>query len=235
MRAPPEAEIEISGTPAVPALSQARANFSPLTEPIEVNSPSYGGDPWDSFDPGNIQVTFVDVTNKRRPRMISRTGYAGSGYTHQGWLTEDQRYFLVDDEFDEIEFGHGSRTYVWDVSDLDAPRLIGNHTLPNASTDHNLFIRGNRAYLANYTSGLRILDLSEVGAGHLREVAFFDIVPESDAPGFVGAWSMPIKSSDGRVLGTIGTYFRDQRAPTLAELRGVELLADAAGALLARS
>ena len=35
IRAPPEAEIEISGTPAVAALSHARANFSPVTDPIE--------------------------------------------------------------------------------------------------------------------------------------------------------------------------------------------------------
>jgi choice-of-anchor B domain-containing protein len=145
-------------------------------------------------------ITFVDVTNKRRPRQISRTGYNGSAYTHQGWLTEDQRFFLVDDELDEIHFGHGSRTYIWDVSDLDAPRLIGTHTLPLASTDHNLFIRGNRAFLANYTSGLRILDLAEVAGGHLREVAYFDIVPENDAPGFVGAWSNYPFFASGTVL-----------------------------------
>ena len=134
-------------------------------------------------------ITFVDVTNKRRPRMISRTGYEGVGYTHQGWLTEDHHYFLVDDELDEIERHHGSRTYIWDVADLDAPRLIGTHILPNPSTDHNLYIRGNRAYLANYTSGLRIFDISDVAAAQLREVAWFDIEPENDAPGFVGAWS----------------------------------------------
>src|SRR6476469_1134297 len=34
------------------------------------------------------------------------------------------------------------------------------------------------------------------------------------ALGFVGAWSMPIKSSLGRVLGTFGTYFQQQREPT---------------------
>ena len=35
MRAPPEAETETSGTPRSAALSQARANFSPTTLPIE--------------------------------------------------------------------------------------------------------------------------------------------------------------------------------------------------------
>ena len=32
-------------------------------------------------------LTIVDVTDKSAPVQISRTGYEGSGYTHQGWLT----------------------------------------------------------------------------------------------------------------------------------------------------
>lgn len=53
------------------------------------------------------------------------------------------------------------------------------------------------------------------------------------ALGFVGAWSMPIRSPEGKVLGTFGTYFRESRAPTPEERRGVELLAGAAAWVLA--
>src|SRR5687768_16998653 len=54
--------------------------------------------------------------------------------------------------------------------------------------------------------------------------------------GFVGAWSMPIKSPDGRVLGTFGTYFRDRREPTAHEREAIARLATAAAlALDARS
>src|SRR6478735_29398 len=48
------------------------------------------------------------------------------------------------------------------------------------------------------------------------------------ALGFVGAWSMPIKSSLGRVLGTFGTYFQQQREPTADEREAVHELAGAA-------
>lgn len=48
------------------------------------------------------------------------------------------------------------------------------------------------------------------------------------ALGFVGAWSMPIKSSDNKVLGTFGTYFRVQKEPSAEEIKGVQLLASAA-------
>lgn len=55
------------------------------------------------------------------------------------------------------------------------------------------------------------------------------------ALGFVGAWSMPILSPDRRVLGTFGTYFREQRLPTPAERETVrQLVAVAADAITAR-
>jgi hypothetical protein len=50
--------------------------------------------------------------------------------------------------------------------------------------------------------------------------------------GFVGAWSMPVKGADGRVLGTFGTYFREQREPTDAEREAVRILACAAARVL---
>lgn len=50
--------------------------------------------------------------------------------------------------------------------------------------------------------------------------------------GYVGAWSQPICSADGRVLGTFGTYFRVQHVPTAEERSGVERLAAAAARVL---
>jgi GAF domain-containing protein len=54
------------------------------------------------------------------------------------------------------------------------------------------------------------------------------------ALGFVGAWSMPIKGDDGRVLGTFGTYFRSRREPTEHEREAVKILASAAALAVAR-
>ena len=46
------------------------------------------------------------------------------------------------------------------------------------------------------------------------------------AIGFVGAWSMPIKSAaNDRVLGTFGTYYRDVRQPTPREVAAIKALA----------
>ena len=54
--------------------------------------------------------------------------------------------------------------------------------------------------------------------------------------GFYGAWSTPILTDTGKVLGTFGTYFRRKRTPTEAEIKGVKLLASVASlALLSKS
>ena len=53
------------------------------------------------------------------------------------------------------------------------------------------------------------------------------------ALGFTGAWSMPIKAGDGTVLGTLGTYFRERRSPTVEEISSIGVLASAAGIILA--
>jgi choice-of-anchor B domain-containing protein len=134
-------------------------------------------------------LTIVDVTNKATPAQLSRTGYIGSGYTHQGWLTDDHAYFLLDDEGDETGFGHNTRTYIWNLADLDNPLLIDNYTASTSAIDHNLYIKGNYAFEANYRAGLRILDIHDIINGNLFEEAYFDIYPGSDSASFNGAWS----------------------------------------------
>ena len=52
--------------------------------------------------------------------------------------------------------------------------------------------------------------------------------------GFVGAWSMPIKTNIDEVLGTFGTYYRNQKQPSVEEMKGVELLASAAAIVVSK-
>ena len=95
----------------------------------------------------------------------------------------------MDDEGDEFaDPSGGTRTLVWDVAELDDPVLVKEHRGVARSTDHNLYIRGDRMYQANYTSGLRVLDISVPTSP--VELGFFDTYPASNQPGFVGAWSV---------------------------------------------
>ncbi|HIF94381.1 MAG TPA: choice-of-anchor B family protein, partial [Myxococcales bacterium] len=134
-------------------------------------------------------VTIVDVTNKALPVQISRSTYAGSGYTHQGALTPDHRYFLVDDELDEQNFGNNTKTFVWDMLDPANPVLVGSHLSAIAAIDHNQYIAGDLVYQANYQGGLRILKIEDLATADLCEVGYFDVYPSSDGPQFNGAWN----------------------------------------------
>ena len=148
-------------------------------------------------------VTIVDVSDKSNPRKISITGYAGSHYTHQGWFVDStQSTIVVNDELDERRAGGGTRTYIFDVSDLEAPKLTGVHEATVGAVDHNLYIRDGKVYQTNYRAGLRILSTAKVASGQLEEVAFFDSIPGSDSPQFSGAWSSYIYFDSGNIVFT---------------------------------
>jgi choice-of-anchor B domain-containing protein len=142
-------------------------------------------------DPITNALSIVDVTDKANPVVISRTEYDGDGYSHQGWLTPNQAYFLHGDELDELEHGNNTITRVWDVRDLDAPVMTLAWENPKtAAIDHNMYTKGKYVYQSNYSAGLRVLDISRVSVPALREVAFFDVSPEDDLPHFDrGTWS----------------------------------------------
>ena len=81
---------------------------------------------------------------------------------------------------------------MWDLNQLDDPVVARMYIGPVKSSDHNLFVQGNRVFEANYGSGLRVLDISD--RTNPREIGFFDSAPlNDDAPGFSaeqsGAWS----------------------------------------------
>lgn len=135
-------------------------------------------------------LTIVDVTDKSSPKQLSRVGYEGYAYSHQGWLTEDSKHFLMGDEIDEMTYGHGTRTWMWDVTDLDNPVQTAKHTADTAVIDHNLYLKGDLMFQSNYRAGLRILKVDDVENGKLTEVGYFDTWPQDDATEFShGTWS----------------------------------------------
>ncbi len=138
---------------------------------------------------GPNTITIVDVTSKGSPALIYEADYGESAYTHQGWLTEDHKYFLSNDELDELSFDRNSRTLIWDVQDLDSPQLLGYYEHGTKAIDHNLYTVENYIYESNYTNGLRVLDTTGISEGKLREVAYFDSFVSSDATIFDGTWS----------------------------------------------
>lgn len=146
------------------------------------------------------ELAIVDVTDKDNPTRISKISYSNVGYTHQGWFTEDQRFFILGDEIDEIDFGFRSRTIVFDFTDLDNPFFRFNYTGPTSAIDHNGYVNGSNYYLANYTAGLRILDLSNIASGSMSEIGFFDTYPQNNNTAFNGVWSVYPYFASGNIV-----------------------------------
>jgi hypothetical protein len=143
--------------------------------------------------------------------------YAQSGYTHQGWVGEDHRFFFFNDELDESNFGNNTRTYIVDMEDLDAPEIIGFFEAPVEAIDHNMYIIGDKMYQSNYLSGLRILDVSDAATGTLELVGYFDTNPESDAPSFNGTWSnFPYFPSGNVAVSTFSHFFMVRPSDAIA-------------------
>lgn len=138
----------------------------------------------------NNRIVILDVTDKLNPSKISTVDYSGPGYTHQGFLTNDHRYFFLGDELDELKFGLKTQTRIFDFSSLKEPKLHFKYFSNFDAIDHNGYIVGEHFFLANYSAGLRVIDISEVQNKTIFEKGFFDTYPSDNNPKFNGVWSI---------------------------------------------
>ncbi len=146
------------------------------------------------------QVAIVNVTDKMNPEGIATFGYSNIAYTHQGWFTEDQQYYILGDELDEVNFGFDSRTLVFDLTDLDNPILHTTYLGGTTAIDHNGYVLGDQYFLANYTAGVRVLDISDIATKNISEEGFFDTFPSEDTAGFKGVWSVYPYFESGKIV-----------------------------------
>lgn len=151
------------------------------------------------FGSNETALSIADVSDKENPQALSVVSYPKVVYAHQGWLTEDHRYFYMNDEGDEpTNAVEGTRTLVWDVTDLEDPILVKEHIAETTSTDHNLYIRDNLMYQSNYDAGFRILDITS--PENPVEVGFLDTTPYEGGGG--GSWSNYPYFKSGTVIVT---------------------------------
>ncbi len=151
-------------------------------------------------------ITIVDVSDKDNPAQISRTPYAGARYTHQGWFVDDTHTALaMNDELDETQLNVTTRTYFYDVTNLDSPVQQLRYDALTPAIDHNLYSRNGYIFQSNYRAGLRILSTEELNIGgpgtpEITEVAFFDVIPNSDSAQFSGTWSNYVDFASGNII-----------------------------------
>lgn len=127
------------------------------------------------------------LTQNDASAVISKTFTTPEGRTHQVWLSDDARYAFVCTE------GTGSTLYpyclhVYDISNRTNPVQIATWISDPGKSIHNAFVQGNYLFIAYYTDGLRILDISDPSIP--IEVGFYQTYKGSPSVMFAGAWGV---------------------------------------------
>ncbi|MBL9031675.1 MAG: choice-of-anchor B family protein [Phycisphaerae bacterium] len=147
----------------------------------------FAGGPYYGYSTG---LAVVDFTNKAAPTELSRIAFPGLQFCHQGWISTDRKYLYVDDELDGPGGNQGTVPYaltrVFDITDLANPRMVSAFTNGLSAVDHNQYTTGRYLYQSNYTSGLRVWDLTNPLAP--TEVAWIDTHPEHNNAEYAGSW-----------------------------------------------
>jgi choice-of-anchor B domain-containing protein len=169
----------------------ADASYSHDSQVITYNGPDTDHTGKEIFIGANEdRVVFIDVSDPANATPISEFFYSETSYTHQGWTTPDQRYWILGDEIDELDFGFNSRSVIIDMTDLDNPVWKNDYFGPTPAIDHNGFVLNDKFYLSNYTAGLRIISTTDIDNGNLTEQGYFDTFPTNNNASFNGAWSV---------------------------------------------
>ena len=166
----------------------------------------------------NWQLAEPDGTIKIKKLGFSE--YDGSNFGHQLALSSDHRHVFFNDENNFIGlFGfEQQRQIVFDIQDLDRPKESLQCFHNTFGPTHDSYVVENFLYAGNYTTGLRVVDISTPASlctdgGFLAEAGFFDTEPRLEAVGdnFTvtlnqGAQSVDVQPADPNFAGVWGTY-----------------------------
>lgn len=145
------------------------------------------------YSGGGLHI--ADARDKANIQPIGKITYAGSG-THNSWVTRDRRYVITTDEI-----GTTPKTLkIWDISSLPSMPAAPTNTFTPTPPDieHNITIRGDYAYVAWYTAGVRVVDLSD--PANPVDAGGYDTSPVT--PGnYAGVWGVYPYFPSGKIIG----------------------------------
>jgi len=137
----------------------------------------------------------IDIVDASNPAQMTRRAlfnYPGSG-AHNVCLTTDGRYAFVGDEIGTS----GKWTRIFDVQNPDNVEMVGEIIVDGSAVVHNCYVRGNLLFLAHYTEGMRVFDITTPRSP--VEVAFYDTYAGASG-GTQGVWAVYPYLPSGKVL-----------------------------------
>lgn len=144
-----------------------------------------------AINDGQLDVVHLGA-DRRNPRFVADIRYPGAG-THNADLTKDGRYVMTTDE---VGFTDKSLK-IWDVSDINNIRKVADYSHNREEIIHNVHTKGDLAFIAWYTGGTRIIDLS-VPTDPV-EVGFYDTFPGSINT-YAGNWETYPYFASGKII-----------------------------------
>lgn len=135
------------------------------------------------------KVSIIDATNKDSLRNIrSWVNNPLPNSPHNIAFTNDGNYAFVANELG-TETAPGNLK-VWNVSDLDDITLVNifNPYPFDKTTSHNVEIYNNYAFIAYYSAGVKVLNISN--PVNPVEIGWFDTYPDDNGANFNGCWGI---------------------------------------------
>lgn len=134
------------------------------------------------------RVTIINAQNKDNPITIRNwVNNPQPNAPHNIAFNNNRNYAYVTDETTNPSSG---KLKIWDVSNLENITYIRSYNaFPfNKSIVHNIEVNNNFAYLAYYTAGVKVLNLSD--PANPLEIGWFDTYPESNDTRYTGCWGV---------------------------------------------
>lgn len=196
----------INGASQAPSQSRGGMNILDLTQdpthPVEIGlyTTRYTHDSFVRTFPDGVYAftselssgfSIVDVTDPANPGVLVNQRYPGN-FTHNGWLTDDNQFFLTTDET-----GPGGNLRVWYPQDPGNVFQVGRYSAHPQATIHNIHAIRDFAVAAYYCEGLRVIDMTDPSLP--VEAGYYDTQP-GRVVGFCGAWGAYPYLPSGNIL-----------------------------------
>ena len=148
---------------------------------------------------GNDGLRIFDFSNVNQlgdqPLLLgSLTSYPDAGYNHSGWLSDDGKTYIMQDE------NHGYDVKILDVSDVSNISVLStfNSGVNSQSMAHNGIIKGNNVYIPYYHDGIRVFDISDP-SNPIQTWEYDTYAPLSHAS-YKGAWGVYPYLPSGNII-----------------------------------
>lgn len=146
-------------------------------------------------------ISQYDLSDPRNPRKTGSFSFPNGGYVHNNWVSEDGKYMMTTEETS------GKTVKMWNIENFNNA-VVTDEYLSSGGVAHNVFMKGNFAYIAHYSDGFIVVDISD--PNNIKEAGEYDTHPATS--GMSGAWGVYPYFPSGKVIlsdVTSGLYIFD--------------------------